>query len=172
MPRHFRLPIRESHPSTVSPHRILRHQKSVGIGNGAATHGRSMQDQNVTENLNIEEAAKSDAAARSISRWPSLFLGNPWAPTASHLQNANAVTFAGQTMRTYAAAKPRPNDNEVEVIMSVWHCRVHYAPEIRYGQRSLPLRCGSYSHSVVSNKNRCPARDRSRFPPPAETNTS
>ncbi len=63
------------------------------------------------------------------------------------LEHADAVSLLGQTMRTNAAAKPRPNDDEVEVIILASHGRVHYALEILRGTTVTPLRFGLSSHS-------------------------
>ena len=113
---HHLLPVVEAGPAAMVPDRVARHEHGVGVGNGAATYGVSVQDDHVAEETNIEEAAQTELGLPEVTVEGPVGLGKIFrCPAATHFDDENLVALFCESQRRDAPTETRSDDEVVKV---------------------------------------------------------
>ncbi len=85
---HDALPVVEAGPGAVVPEGVGRDEHGVGVGDGATADGVAVEDQNVAEEAEVEEAAQAEARLPKVAIEVPVGFGEiVGGPAAAHLDD-------------------------------------------------------------------------------------
>jgi hypothetical protein len=113
---HHLLPVVETGPGAVVPDGVGGHEHSVGVGDGASSYGVAVEDDDVAEETDVEEAAQTEFGLPEVAVEGPVGLGEAFGgPAAAHLDDQDFVAFFGEAQGRDAATEAGSDDEEVIV---------------------------------------------------------